>query len=259
MKLKQESYFLFSGGEVHCKIMPKSISMITMQDYTMNGFMALAQHVEVLRRYGVKQIMVNYPYLPYARQDRVIEVDEPFSLKIFCEFLNTLKLDRVIVIDPHSDVGPALINNCTVREQHVIAKLTIPQAFFDDPDVVWISPDAGAYKKLSKLISYGERIAIGTKIRNSQGQIVRTEVYSPVDITGKECIIVDDICDGGRTFIELSKALHAKGAARVRLYVTHGIFSKGIEPLLEAGIHHIYTTNTFPQIEHNQLSEKEII
>ncbi len=63
---------------------------------------------------------------------------------------------------------------------------------------------------------------------------------------GKYCVIVDDICDGGRTFIELAKTLKEGGAQRVVLYVTHGIFSKGIYPL-EKYIDEVYTTNSFPQ------------
>ncbi len=69
------------------------------------------------------------------------------------------------------------------------------------------------------------------KSRNmATGQITETVVYAD-DLTGKACVIVDDLCDGGRTFIELAKVLRAKGAAKIALVVTHGIFSKGKEPL----------------------------
>lgn len=160
--ISKESYFVFSGGEVHRTVNP-SHSHIVMKDYTMNGFMALAETVEVMRRLGQKTIDVSYPYLPYARQDRVMEKLEPFSLKIFCKLLNSLKLDLVWIFDPHSDVGPALINNCHVTPQWEIAKRIIPQEYFDN--AMFISPDAGAYKKVSKLISDDSRIAIGVKNR----------------------------------------------------------------------------------------------
>lgn len=243
-----KSHFLFSGGEVHLKLngwtFGKSQSLVCT-DYTMNGFMALAECVEVFRRQGVEKIELIYPYLPYARQDRVMERFEPFSLKVFCNLLNSLNLDSVVVFDPHSDVGPALINNCRAIPQWEIANDVIPQGILDDQRIIYVSPDAGAYKKTHKLALDDSRICMGAKMRNGRGEIVSTKVYSPVDLTGRDCLIVDDICDGGRTFIELSKALKKEGAARVMLYVTHGIFAKGFDELRQH-IDHIYTTDSFP-------------
>ncbi len=245
MIITPNSYFKFSGGEVHCKFIEESSRMhIIMRDYTMDGFMALAQQVEILRRLGQETIQVSYPYLPYARQDRVMAPLEPFSLKVFCQLLNSLELDKVWLYDPHSDVAPALINNCVVGPQWTIAKQAIPEEWFAE-GTVWVSPDAGAYKKVSKLVPDDKQICIGTKIRSPEGRIVSTEVYSPVDLTNRRCIIVDDICDGGRTFIELAKALKERGAIYVALYITHGIFSNGFEEL-QKYIDHIYTTDTIP-------------
>jgi ribose-phosphate pyrophosphokinase len=244
MKINKDSYFLFSGGEVHCKLGDCS-SRITVTDYTMNGFMTLAEQVEILRRLGKEHIDVIYPYFPYARQDRVMAQREPFSLKIFAELVNGLKLDYVEVWDPHSDVVPALLNECVVIPQWDIAKRAIPDEYFANENVIFVSPDAGAYKKLSKLIPDDQRIAIGVKNRDTLGKITGTNFYSPVSVVGRTCVIVDDICDGGRTFIELAKKLKEAGAAVVVLYITHGIFSQGLEPLREH-IDFIYTTNSFP-------------
>lgn len=243
MVIDKDSYFLFSGGEVHTKVNDLS-AYIIMRDYTMNGFMALAETVQVLRRIGKQAIQVQYSYLPYARQDRVMAKLEPFSLKIFCDLLNTLKLDAVLVNDPHSDVVPALIDNCQVLPQWELARRVIPKEYFDDPEVVFVSPDAGAYKKVAKLISDDQRIALGTKYRDEKGNIKNTTVHYPTPLIGKTCVLVDDICDGGRTFIELAKILKINGAAKVVLYVTHGIFSQGFDVLKEY-IDEIYTTDSF--------------
>lgn len=260
MKLSPEDYFIFSGGEVHCKI-PNSLKtneniQITCLDYTMNGFMALCEFKEALNRTGIK-VHLRYPYFPYARQDRVIQANEPFSLKVFCELLNSRKFETVLIWDAHSDVVGALVENCTVITQHTLAQIVIPNALLDDPEMIWVSPDAGAYKKISKLISDDSRIAIGCKKRNSYGEITATSVYSPVDLQGKNCFIVDDICDGGRTFIELAKALKERGAAKVHLYITHGIFSKGFEEVLQH-IDQIYTTDSFNTPISETLKEKLI-
>lgn len=255
MNLTKDSYFLFSGGEVHCKLSPeivdtsvKSVEIIC-KDYSMNGFMALCQQKQILDNEGV-EVHLTYPYFPYARQDRIVVNDEPFSLKIFCNLLNTQKFASVTVYDPHSDVVGALVENIRIIPQWESAKMVIPQSYLDGNNVIFVSPDAGAYKKLSKLITDDRRIAIGVKNRNHRGEITHTRVYSPTNLEDKECFIVDDICDGGKTFIELAKALKAQGVKRVVLYVTHGIFSKGLEPLIK-DIDHIYTTNSFT---HNQTS-----
>lgn len=243
MKLTSESYFLFSGGEVHYKMGTGDQSHITCLDYTMNGFMALCQHKQMLDRKNWHGDLM-YPYLPYARQDRWMTEGESFSLRIFCQLLNSQNFRKVIIWDAHSDVGPALINNCLVIPQWKLATQCIPFEYLADESTVFVSPDAGAYKKVSQLIKDDKRIAIGVKHRDALGNIVHTDVFSPVDLEGRSCVIVDDICDGGRTFIELAKALRAKGAKHVALYITHGIFSKGFDEL-EKYIDRIYTTNSF--------------
>lgn len=251
MQITKDSYFLFSGGEVHRKIDGAS-THIVMRDYTMNGFMALAQTVEVLRRLGQQTIDVTYSYFPYARQDRVMEKTEPFSLRVFCDLLNSLKLSVVWVNDPHSDVVAALVNNCSITPQWNIARHAIPEEYLQDPEVIFVSPDAGAYKKISKLITDDERIAIGVKHRNPQGDITHTGVFCRTELDDRTCVIVDDICDGGRTFIELAKVLRERGATHIILYVTHGIFSKGL-PIMLDHIDEIYTTNSFPHEHHPNL------
>ena len=250
MKLESKDYFIFSGGEVHCRH-PACVGAerIVCLDYTMNGFMAACERKEMLHRYGMMADLT-YPYFPYARQDRIIKEQEPFSLKIFCELLNSQNFNSVTVYDPHSDVTPALIKNCKVIHQWHIANSIIPRELLDDPNVIFVSPDAGAYKKVSKLITNDYRIAIGTKVRGSKGDIIKTELYSPVDLKGKTCVVVDDICDGGRTFIELGKVLKHKGAEKLHLYITHGIFSAGLDELLKY-FDCIYTTDSFNQSKYN--------
>lgn len=259
MKLTNKDYFIFSGGEVHSKLSNMTdVSRIVCLDYTMNGFMALCEHKEILDRRGLYSKLI-YPYFPYARQDRVMNDDEPFSLKVFCGLLNSQKFNYIEVWDPHSDVVPALVDNCRIIPQWQLAAHTLPKELLDDPNVIFVSPDAGAYKKVAKLIPNDYRIALGTKVRGTDGDIIRTSVYSPCDLKDKTCVIVDDICDGGKTFVELAKALRHKGAGKIILYVTHGIFSKGFSEL-NTYINHIYTTNSFPSKAQTKLvTVKEFI
>ena len=174
---------------------------------------------------------------------------ESFALKLFCDLINSLNVEKVTIFDPHSDVAPALLNNVVVLKQVDIINRF--QSFINRVlaanNGVFVSPDAGANKKTSEIAKYfnHREFIRADKLRNLEtGEILETIVYKD-DLTGKTVFIADDICDGGRTFIELAKSLKSKGADKVILYVTHGIFSKGTETILNSGIDEIYTTNSF--------------
>jgi ribose-phosphate pyrophosphokinase len=114
-----------------------------------------------------------------------------------------------------------------------------------------LSPDAGAEKKVrsvaKKISSPNQSIDVlcASKTRDTRtGEITATEIHG--DVKGKDIIILDDICDGGRTFIELAKVLRALNSGNIYLYITHGIFSKGLE-VLEESFKHIYCYHTMLQ------------
>jgi ribose-phosphate pyrophosphokinase len=205
--------------------------------------MELFMLLEILNRNKCGAIYLVIPYFPYARQDRVTEDKCAFSLKVFCNLLNSqLKPeDKVVMFDPHSDVTPALCDNAAV-----IPTLSIVEGHFykefGDIDA-FIAPDAGAYKKVSGVaMYYGKPVIVATKTRNvTTGELSDPKVHGQVP---ERVIIVDDICDGGRTFTSLAKVLRDAGAKWVGLYVTHGIFSKGVK-VFDGLIDHIYTTDTF--------------
>lgn len=169
------------------------------------------------------------PYIPYARQDRVMVPGEPLSSAVFGTLINLCGFDRIIVDDPHSDVSPSHIKNVAIFEQYELALDILGPGFFDD--AVIVAPDAGAIKKVTKLaqkVNHRE-IGVGTKHRDLMTNNITDTTYAGPDVNGKRVIMVDDICDGGRTFIELGKVLRANGAKEVVLYTTHGIYSYGAD------------------------------
>ncbi len=257
--IHKDYYLKFSAGEVHAQLKfdPKELDVVVLQvhDYTMDGFMAACQVAQVCRSLGVKDVRLLYPYLPFGRQDRFTAPLHPFSLKIFCDMINTQGFNSVTIADPHSDVSQALINNCLIVTQDQLVSKIIPDDILKNDDMILVSPDAGAYKKISKL---GNDIAIGIKKRDpNTGSILKTDVFYDKQFNNRPCLIVDDICDGGRTFVELAKALKLKGAGDLYLYVTHGIFSKGFEEL-GTYFKHIYTTDSFPNKESELLTIAEV-
>lgn len=169
------------------------------------------------------------PYIPYARQDRVMVPGEPLSSAVFGTLINLCGFDRIIVDDPHSDVSPSHIKNVAIFEQYELALDILGPGFFED--AVIVAPDAGAIKKVTKLAQKvnHRHIGVGTKHRNLLTNEITDTTYSGPDVNGKRVIMVDDVGDGLRTFIELGKVLRRNGAREVVLYITHGIFSYGAD------------------------------
>ncbi len=173
---------------------------------------------------------------------------EAFSLKVFAGLINGLGFETVTVLDPHSDVVGALIERLVVISQvQIVNQWPELVARLRAPDVTLVSPDAGAGKKTSAVAGYlGHRdyVRADKKRDLETGKLTGTVVYAD-SLAGLTAAIVDDCGDGCGTFIPLAAALKAKGAAKVLLYVTHGILSKGADVLFNGGIDEVYVTNSF--------------
>ncbi len=248
----------FAGGECHVRL----VSGINETDRvrintrlnTSDDIMNLCLTVDALRNLSVSYIEVFIPYIPYARQDRVMVTGEPLSVKVFANIINALQLNKVFVFDAHSEVSVALLNNCHNILNHEMVKHFIQQ--FNISDYVLVSPDLGAYKKVDKLaqkLEYKGNIATGIKIRDlATGQIIKSDVITE-NLNGKTCIVVDDICDGGRTFIELSKALKEKNAGDLYFIASHGVFSHdAVNRLKEEGYKGIACSNSIAERKENE-------
>ena len=214
---------------------------------------------DALTKMDIKDIRLFMPYLPYARQDKIMNIGESFSSKVFARLLNTCNFQKVYILDPHSDVGPALVENVKILHDAYIEfvklsfnkfllgrDIVIDDNSLEETSPCVICPDSGAYKKIFKTckeIGFKGNVVVCNKVRNlATGEIINLEVNG--DVSGKDCIIIDDICDGGRTFAEIGEKLKSRGAKTVCLIVTHGIFSYG-EEQLKPHIDHIWSTNSF--------------
>ena len=271
--IKHEA-FLFSGGEMQVALEQVSYDPmealnrhssniqldVTANIRDANGVMELMMLVDALRRqYAKSELHLTLPYLPYARQDRVMKPGEALSLKVFCTLINSLNFTTVNVWDVHSDVSLALLDRAYNTPQEDFLLLTglftpwevgadgEEQAIENLP--ILVAPDAGAMKKISAAAkAMGTTYIRADKTRDVKtGAITGTVVYPPgIGHFDEDAnyLIVDDICDGGRTFIELGRELRKITAGKVMLYVTHGIFSAGLGVLTEI-FDHIYVANSF--------------
>lgn len=235
------SFKQFAGGEWNVNVpffnLPEN-KFVTITAHIHSGdVMQLAILVDAVRRMhnGVK-IRLDIPYLPYARQDRVMTDGESLALKVFCDFINYLKFEEVTVDDCHSDVGIALLNNVRWFKQYPDIATGIDMTAYD----AIVSPDAGAMKKATHIaVTARKDMIVATKNRNVQTGEVSNPYFSG-DVVGKNLLIVDDLCDAGNTFIKLAIALKEKGAKRVDLYVTHGIFAYNAKENMKGKIDNVY-------------------
>ena len=224
---------------------------ITLDFQSNDDLINLLLVVDAMRREAIKgegkedwlKISLIIPYFPYARQDRVCNPGEPFSAKVIANLINSQNFVSVTCQDIHSDAAAACINNFINEDC-----LSSVESLFYDYDLeksVLVAPDAGAIKKVyalaTELRSEGGVVCAMKKRDTKTGEITKTEVHSP-HIGSKDFLIVDDICDGGRTFLELAKVLRPLTDGKIYLYVTHGIFSKGIE-VFEGVIDGIFVSN----------------
>lgn len=230
---------------------PESIYTIESRMSSYQDLFKILALNQILKDANVKSRILNCPYILASRSDRKFKSGQSFDLKLVTEILNGCDFDEIQILDPHSDVLPALLSKCKVVDAFDGFLAWIPFNKFDWSNRVLISPDAGAFKKIFNI---GEKLKLpiipGMKVRLENGE-PQTQFYG--DVSGKDCVIIDDICDGGGTFVKLGWKLKFLGAKSVTLCVTHGIFSKGIE--LE-NIDKIFTTNSFKSFLETEISDK---
>jgi ribose-phosphate pyrophosphokinase len=209
---------------------------------------------QALREIGVKEVNLYIPYCIGGRSDRKFEFGGINYIKtVIAPILNLQNFDSVQLLDPHSDVLEACINNfASLSTDDFILKSLKPIG--NKENIVLVSPDAGAFKKVYKIQQKYKikELIIGAKNRDLEGKITHTSISGDVEnYHVKTFVIVDDICDGGRTFIELAKAIKEKYYnVKVVLVVTHGLFSKGFDTLMEY-VDEIHTTNSVNELSTN--------
>lgn len=239
--------FVFPGGEVQVSIDLASDDLqrvvVSTDIRCSDDVMALLMLTDAIRRQvPAAPIDLNLPYVPYARQDRVCNPGEALAAKVFCSLINAQNYATVTILDPHSDVVPALLDRVRVVDASAPLRSVVNRAEFA-AGITLLAPDAGARKRVLGLANkFGiESVAFAEKVRCTKTGAI-TGVSVPNSLPDRPVLVVDDICDGGRTFVELAAALRKVTAQPLYLYVTHGIFSKGVEVLLK-NYERLYTTN----------------
>lgn len=217
---------------------------------------------QALLNLGITNISLIVPYFLGSRSDRqFLRGGVNYLKQVICPIINSQNFKEVTVLDPHSDVLEACLNNYTKENNFSLVDDALSYIIGEneEDDVVLVSPDAGAYKKIFDVAKeFGiEKIITATKVRDMKtGKILRTEIPTLDQHNKLKYIIIDDICDGGRTFVELAKAIKdSRATAEVYLIVTHGIFSAGFEELNKY-FKGIYCTNSYRDVADDEYGVK---
>lgn len=174
-------------------------------------------------RYPNLSFTLKLPYLPNARMDRTHESKEVFTLKYFCNIINSLGFDRVEILDVHSNVGAALINNVIIETPDKYIRKMLEETNFDPQTDYIFFPDEGSCKRYSSLSSIKECKNIGFGIKNrdwATGKILGINIFgeSPKD---KRVYIIDDICSYGGTVYYSSEKLKEAGCKDIFAFFSH--------------------------------------
>lgn len=215
----------YPDGQVNVQLeyFDKSRTSISQRINSYEDLFILKSKKEVLDHNNIRYVSLFIPCLFGQRSDIRFQEDESFGLKIITDFINDMNFNSVEILDPHSAVGPGLIKNSKKRSSFSYVEEIVRN--FNDPELVLVSPDAGAYKKIFQYAEALQRpLVAANKFRDLQGNIT-LNVFG--DVKDKQCLIVDDLLDGGYTFHLLAEQLKNLGASKVFLYVTHAYFNKG--------------------------------
>ncbi len=241
----------FSGGEEHVQIPLQDgidgVERVVCYAYIKSSrdFMRFVMMVNAATEYfKPNHLTLNIPYLPYARQDRVCHQGQHFGLEQVCWMLASLRPDEVLVSDVHSQKAIEILNSLcikvtnTERLDNFTYFIKSNKNLFKDFAV--ISPDKGAKESVIKIAKHlNVDIYFGDKVRDPETGNLSGFTVDCDDLKGKNVWIVDDICDGGGTFLGLAEELKKRNAGKLGLFVTHGIFSKGEDVLYDNGFNYI--------------------
>lgn len=210
----------------------------------------LVSHIRSIVPYA--SVILEMPYIPNARMDRIKNADEVFTLKYFSKFINSMNFQKVIVYDPHSNVSTALIDRIEVNGTSEIIKDVMDKIEFSENDILFY-PDAGCAKKYEGVLSFP--YLKGEKERDWRtGKINNLRLTGHIPENGFRVLIIDDICSKGGTFFHSAKKLKEAGAGDIYLYITHCENTILEGELIKSGlIRQIFTTDSVFTAHHSDI------
>jgi ribose-phosphate pyrophosphokinase len=240
----------FKNGETRVKldenVRGADVFVIQPTSEPVNDYiMELLLMIDSLRRASADRITAVIPYYGYAKQEKKTSGREPISAKLVANLITTAGADRVLAIDLHA---PAIEGFFDIPVDHLRATPLLARAFRAkvQGDIVVVSPDAGGVGRAQDFRTRAQgSLAI---ISKQHPDADKTEMLDIVgDVEGKTAVIVDDMISTGGTLIEATKLLKDRGAKRIYVCATHGIFAgDALDLIADADIDELIVTDTIP-------------
>ncbi|QEW03673.1 ribose-phosphate diphosphokinase [Microbacterium lushaniae] len=246
----------FASGEIYTRfeVSIRGCDVFVIQSFgppVNEWLMELLIMLDALKRASAKRITVVAPYFPYSRQDKKGRGREPISARLITDLLTTAGADRIMSVDLHAAQIQGFFNGPV---DHLFAKPVLLEYFRqhlsedDRATLTVVSPDMGRVRVADTWSdSLGAPLAIIHKRRDPKvaNQVTVHEIVG--EVSGRTCLLVDDMIDTGGTIVKAAQALKEAGARKVIVAATHAIFSPpAIERLQDAAIDQVVVTDTVP-------------
>ncbi len=247
----------FNDGEIFVEVFEnvRGEDMFIIQSTSKpanDNLMELLIMADALRRSSASRITAVIPYFGYARQDRRTKARTPISAKMVSNMIVAGGIERVLTMDLHAAQiqGFFDIPVDNLYASPIFALDILHQFGGDMSDVMVVSPDVGGVARARELATrIGAPLSIVDKRREKAGEVAGMTVIG--DVTGKKCIIVDDICDTAGTLCKAAEVLMEAGATEVHSYITHGVMSgPAVERVTNSVMKSLVITDTIEATEH---------
>ncbi|WOC11479.1 ribose-phosphate diphosphokinase [Gordonia sp. MP11Mi] len=218
--------------------------------------------IDALKRGSAKRITAVLPFYPYARQDKKHRGREPISARLIADLFKTAGADRIITVDLHTDQIQGFFDG-PVDHMHAQGQLAeYVRNKYGTSNICVVSPDAGRVKVGEKWADAldGAPMAFVHKTRDPDvpNQIKSNRVVG--EVSGKTCVLIDDMIDTGGTIAGAVEVLKQAGAGDVIIATTHGVFSHpAAERLANCGAREVVATDTLPITDDKQFENLTVL
>jgi ribose-phosphate pyrophosphokinase len=223
---------------------------------TDQNLMELLIMLDTFRRASAERVTAVIPYFGYARSDKKDRPRVPIASKLIANLIATAGAQRVLTIDLHASQIQGFFD---IPVDHLFAAPVIIDYFQKNPveNMIVVAPDTGGAERAR---AYAKRLSTGLALCDKRREKANVaEVMNIVgDVKGKNCLIIDDMCDTGGTICKVAEALHNAGANKIFACFTHAVFSgNAIENIVNSHLEKIIVTNTIPLCEKGKPLEAE--
>src|SRR5436190_7100430 len=213
--------------------------------------MELLIMIDTFVRASAERVTAVIPYFGYARSDKKDRPRVPIAAKLVANLITTAGAERVLTIDLHASQIQGFFD---IPVDHLYAAPIVVQYFRDNPieNLIVVAPDTGGAERAR---AYAKRLKAGLALCDKRRERANeADVMNIVgDVRGKNCLIIDDMCDTGGTICKVAEALHKAGANEISACFTHGVLSgNAVENISNSHLKKVLVTNTIPTGEKAQ-------